>query len=193
MKKPVSEFNHWFECKYPELQPDEEEIFFQHPVEEICCNQLGALYYDEVRYISYDMRTGTIVREHGSYNGVGTRVVGTKQKIIWECFRNEILRSGCHFLYVNGNPLDVSINNLIAVYDIDKKEKQELLKVKQRFIENSVHHLVKLEEKYKKRGIDPDELHELLQLPSWLMTGRRKWKGPVPKALVKKKRETFPQ
>ena len=193
MKKSVLEFKHWFECVYSKLEDHEEEIFFQHPVEEIRCNQLGILYYDESRYVSYDMRSGTVVREHGSYNGGRPRLVGTKQKVIWECFHNQILDPGCHFLYTNCNPIDFSIENLLAVPSIDKSFKLELLRKKNRFIKTSVEHLVKLETKYEKRDIDKNTLYELLQLPNWLLGARKKWTGPVPKALVKKKRETFPQ
>jgi len=185
MVKQDREFKHWFECMYPTLGEDEEEIFYQHPTEGIKCNQLGILFYDEERYVSYDMTTGSVVREFGAYNGDKIRVIGSKTKIIWECYHGKHLESGCHFLYLNGNPLDSTKENLLAVSKIDPITKAIATEVKLKFIRNTVEHLVKLEAKYDKRGIGKEALHKLLHIPNWLVGARKRWKGPVPKARLK--------
>ena len=177
---------HWFETMLPELEPGEKEIFFKHPVEDIKCNQLGVIYYDEERYVCYETRSGSAVKELEKWNKKRARAVATKTKVIWECYHGDNLESGTQFLYTNGNPLDVTKENLLAITRLDATVRQNASKTKKQFINNSVDHLIKLEAKYKKRGIDSDLLHELLLLPNWLLGARKKWTGPVPKALEKK-------
>jgi hypothetical protein len=132
------------------------------------------------------MVTGSVVREFAAYNGDKIRVIGAKPKIIWECYHGKFLESGCHFLYLNGNTLDTTKENLLAVSKIDPITKAIATEAKLKFIRNTVEHLVKLEAKYEKRGIDKDTLHKLLHIPNWLVGARKRWKGPVPKAKVKK-------
>ena len=186
MVKLDREYKHWFECMHPRLGMLEEEIFYQHPIEDIKCNQIGMLYYDEERYVAYEMRTGSVVREFEAWNGKGVRVIGSKLKVIWECYHNQKLEAGAHFLFTNGNPLDLTMKNILAINKIDPDTKQQASKTKVRFIQNSVEHLVKLEAKYEKRGIEQKQLHDLLQIPNWLSGARKKWKGATPKAYVKK-------
>lgn len=163
----------------------EEEIFFQHPSEEIKCNQIGMLYYNEEHYVAYDMRSGSVVRKYEDWNGKRVRLIGSKLKVIWECYHNQKLEAGAHFLFTNGNPLDLTMENVLAISRLDPHTKQEASKTKVRFIKNSVEHLVKLESKYEKRGIDKDTLHELLQIPNWLLGARSRYSGAIPKALQK--------
>jgi hypothetical protein len=185
MEKQDRDFEHWFECMYPTLRVDEEEIFYHHPIEEIKCNQLGVLYFDEDQYVAYDMVSGSVVRALNEKPGEKIRVVGAKPKVIWECYHNQKLESGSHFLYLNGNSLDCTKENLLAVSKTDPITKLHALQTKAKFIYNSVEHLVKLEAKYEKRGIDKDTLYKILSIPNWLGGARKKWKGPVPKAKLK--------
>ena len=170
----------------PELEPGEKEIFFKHPREDIKCNQLGVLYYDEERYVCYDTRTGSVVKELEKWNKKKARVIATKTKVIWECYHRDNLELGTKFMFTNGNPLDVTKANLLAIIKLEDTARQDAAKIKKTFIKNSVDHLIKLEAKYKKKGIEPDLLHQLLQLPNWLLCSRKKWTGPVPKALRRK-------
>lgn len=186
MEKPDRVFKHLFECVYPVLPEHEEEIFFQHPTEAIKCNQLGVLYYDEERYVTYDLRSGSIVREHAAWNGVKPRLIGSKPKVVWECYHNEKLGNGIHFFYVNSNPLDWTVENLLIQNRLDAKSRLEAGKSKSLFIKNSVEHLIKLEVKFKEKGIEKKELHQALQLPTWLSGARSRYTGPVSKYKVKK-------
>ena len=185
MERQDKEYKHWFECMYPVLKDKEKEIFYQHPLEDIKCNQLGVLYYNEERYTTYDLRSGSVVREHYAWNGVKAKIIGTKLKIIWECYHNNNLASGSQFLFTNGNPLDLTMENVLAINRIDEATKKEVTKIKARFIQNSVEHLIKLEAKYEKRGIEQKQLHDLLQIPNWLVGARKRYKGAIPKALQK--------
>ena len=174
-----------FQAKFPTLEDHEEEIFYQHPTEDIKCNQLGVLYYDEDRYSTYPTASGATVREHQKFNKEGARSVGSKIKIIWECYHQEILGIGAHCLFLNANPLDRTKENILMISKIDPATKKEASRAKAKFISNTVDHLITLERKFEKEGISNQQLHKLLQIPNWLTCARRKYKGPDAKAAGK--------
>jgi hypothetical protein len=174
-----------FQAKFPTIEDHEEEIFFQHPKEDIKCNQLGVLYYDEDRYSTYPTASGATVREHQKFNKVAARSVGSKTKIVWECYHQEILEIGAHCLFLNANPLDMTKENIIMLSKTDPATKKEASKAKAKFISNSIDHLIGLERKFEKEGISNQQLHKLLQIPNWLACARKKHKGPEIKARIK--------
>lgn len=159
---------HLFEAKFPVLEPHEEEIFFPHPTEEIYCNQLGALYYEEGTYTVYDKNDSKQVRQQRTGKNVGS-----KMRVIWECYVGKLVSSP-HFLFVNGNPLDTRFENIRKISELGQKEWTELKTVKKNFIENSVDHLLKLEARAGNIGIDKNELYSILMLPYWLVSARKR-------------------
>lgn len=174
-----------FDAKLPIFEDGEEEIFYQHPEFDIKCNQLGALYLDEdVYYVVYS-RYGIYVRSRENQNGkIKFRDnLGMKQKIVWECYAGRRLNSGKQFYHVNGNVLDFSYGNLAPAASSDPKAAAAMVGKKKRFIQTSVDRLLELELKYQERGIPKDELHELLQLPQWLISAREKKISPPPKRI----------
>lgn len=173
---------HFFQAKFPTIEDHEEEIFYQHPTEDIKCNQVGILYYDEDRYSAYSTLSGSVVREHQTYNGRAARLVGSKPKVIWECYHNRLLERGSHFLFLNANPLDLTKENLLTLIEIDPDIRKEAAKAKKKFIDNSMDHLIRLEKKFEKEGITNQQLHKMLQIPNWLSCARRKYKGPDAKS-----------
>lgn len=178
--------NHWFECLYPTLEPGEEEIFYQHPTEGFKCNQLGVLYYDEARYVVYDLLRASVVRELAVWNGDKMRALGSKFKIVWECYHGEIIEGRSHFTLANNNPLDLTRENLLLTTNVDKKDRLRMAAKKSRFVKASAEYLVGIEPKYEKRGMDNQQLYKSLLLPNWLITARKKYKGPVPKSYARK-------
>lgn len=163
---------HLFQAKFPVLEPHEEEIFYHHPVEEIYCNQLGALYFEEGTYIIYDKNESKLVRHMKTGKNVGS-----KMRIIWECYVGKIV-SGPHFLYVNGNPLDTRFENIRKTSEVSKEEWEILQKTKKRFIQKSVEYLLKLEARAEKIGVDKEQLYQILMLPYWLTSARLKHASP---------------
>jgi predicted metallo-beta-lactamase superfamily hydrolase len=192
MTKPDKVYKHLFECMYPVLKEKEKEIFFKHPTEDIKCNQLGVIYYDEERYVCYDTRTGSVIKELEKWNKKAARTIATKNKVIWECYHQDNLEAGTQFLFTNGNPLDLTKDNLLAITRLEPEVRKSASETKKRFIKNSVDYLVHMESKFEKRGMDKPALYEALQIPNWLLGARKRWTGPVPRALKRKIRETFP-
>lgn len=152
------------------LEDDEEEVFFQHPVYEIKCNQLGVLYYDEEVYASYDKGGSSVVRKIETAT-TPRIVLGTKQRVIWECYMGRIFISP-HFVYVNGNPLDTRFDNMKIVTDLPRKEWAKYQETKRKFIKASVLHLLEMEVRMQKMGLTKEELHSFLLLPNWLVAAR---------------------
>ena len=169
---------HLFEAKFPTLEDHEEEVFYQHPVQAIKCNQLGVLYCDESVYGIYNKADSSMVRNQK------TRITcGTKPKVIWECYTGQIVHSP-HFFYANANPLDLRFENLIHSKPLSAKERAPYIKIKARFVKASVEHLLKLEDRAEKVGISISDLHSILMIPHWLVAAREK----VKKDLVEKQK-----
>ena len=164
-----------FDAKLPIFEDGEEEIFYQHPVYDIKCNQLGSLYLNEDKYYVVYSVYGIYIRvreEDGKLKFKDN--IGMKQKIVWECYNSIHLTSGKQFYHVNGNILDFSHGNLVPTSYLEEKLMAPIISKKKKFIKSSVEKLLELENKYKERGIEKDELYELLMLPMWLINARKK-------------------
>ena len=170
---------HWFEAKFPTLEDHEEEVFYQHPTLDIKCNQLGVIYCDESIYGVYDKVGTSMVRVTKT-----SISVGTKCKVIWECYTGKTVSSP-HFFFANGNRLDTTKENLILSGPLSAKEREPYLRTKNRFIKASVEHLLKIEERMERVGVDKDQVYEILQIPQWLKGARLKY---VPPAAPKKQK-----
>jgi hypothetical protein len=164
---------HFFEAKFPSLEDHEEEIFYQHPTLDIKCNQLGVIYCDESVYGVYDKVGTSMVRVTKT-----SISVGTKCKVIWECYTGKTVSSP-HFFFANGNRLDTTKENLILSGPLSAKEREPYLRTKNRFIKASVEHLIKIEERMERVGVDKNDLYEMLLLPNWLKGARSKYKAPT--------------
>ena len=167
---------HLFEAKFPSLEDHEEEVFYQHPVHDIKVNQLGVIYCDESIFGIYNKRGTSMVRLLKTTNSVGT-----KTKVIWECYTGEIVHSP-HFFFANGNPLDLRRENLVMSGPLSNREREPYIRIKNRFIKASVEHLIKIETRMEAVGVDKTELYEMLLLPHWLIGARERYVPPaVPK------------
>lgn len=165
---------HLFEAKFPSLEDDEEELFYQHPVYNLKVNQLGVIYCDEIEYAIYDKGDTSVVRDQKT-----RKSCGSKLRVIWECYTGEIIHSP-HFLFVNANPLDTRKENLILSRQMGEKEKAPYLKKKKKFVEATVDHLMKMEARMEKRGIDRKQLYEMLILPYWAISARQRKEEGLP-------------
>jgi hypothetical protein len=165
---------------FPSLEDGEEEIFFPHPKHDIKVNQLGVIYCDNDKYGIYDKIDTSMVRSQKTRNSVGT-----KTRIIWECYTGEIVNTP-HFFFVNANPLDTRFENMVLSGPLSVKERQPYLRTKSRFIQASVEHLMKIEARMERVGVDKDQLYDLLLLPQWLRSARKKYLPPKPPKQQKK-------
>jgi len=170
----VYKANHWFDAMFPSLEDGEKEIFYQHPLYDIKVNQLGVIYCDNSVFGIYDKVDTSMVRSQITRNSIGT-----KTRIIWECYTGEILNTP-HFFFVNANPLDTRKENMVLSGPLSAKDRAPYLRTKNSFIQASVEHLMKVEDRMEKVGVDQTQLHELLLLPQWLKSARKKYLPPKP-------------
>ena len=168
---------HLFEAKFPMLEDHEEEVFYQHPTLDIKCNQLGVIYCDESLFGIYEKADTSMVR-----NQATKRSHGTKLRVIWECYTGKLVFSP-HFFFANGNPLDLRKENLVMSGPLSGKERDPYLTTKTRFIRASVEHLMKLEARMERVGVDKEQVYEILQIPYWLRVARSKYIPPAAKSL----------
>jgi hypothetical protein len=176
----VYKANHWFDAMFPSLEDGEKEIFYQHPLYDIKVNQLGVIYCDNSVFGIYDKVDTSMVRSQITRNSIGT-----KTRIIWECYTGEILNTP-HFFFVNANPLDTRKENMVLSGPLSAKDRAPYLRTKNSFIQASVEHLMKVEDRMEKVGVDQTQLHELLLLPQWLKSARKKYLPPKPPKQQKK-------
>lgn len=166
----------FFDAKPPILEDHEEEVFYKHPLHDIKCNQLGALFVNEEKYYVVYTVHGTYLRIREESGDLKFRDnIGMKQRVVWECYNSTVLNSGRQIYHVNGNVLDFSFGNLVPTGHRRNKEAQAILSTRRRFIKTSVETLLELEAKYEKRGMEKEQLYELLMLPHWLLTARKRW------------------
>lgn len=165
---------HWFEAMFPMLEDGEKEIFYQHPEHDIKVNQLGVIYCDNDKYGIYDKVDTSMVRSQ-----ITRRSLGTKTRIIWECYTGELVFTP-HFFFVNANPLDTRKENMVLSGPLSTKDRQPYLRTRARFTQASVEHLMKIEDRMEKVGVDKAQLYDLLLLPQWLRSARKKYLPPKP-------------
>jgi hypothetical protein len=72
--------------------------------------------------------------------------------------------------------MDTRKENLLVSSKIPNKEREPYLARKSRFIKESVEHLIKIEQRMERVGVDKKQVYEILQLPYWLEAARKKYK-----------------
>lgn len=159
---------HLFEAKFPTLEDHEEEVFYQHPIFPVKCNQIGVLYYEcEDDFVMYEKNnTFTITYKPTA------ETCGSKLRVVWECYTG-VQAKGAHFHFVNGNPYDHRYENLLLSRSITRKESEKSLRVKRAFAKASLEHLLKVESKMEKIGFTQTDTWEILKIPYWLKVERR--------------------
>lgn len=174
----------YFDCLSPMLEDHEEEILYKHPLHDFHCNQLGAIYFPE------ELKAQT--RQSGQFKIMDLKTqfyisLGYRERIVRECYDGFTYKN-YSFYPKDGNPLNLTPENVIA---IAKGNRDNVYYRKQRraFIIETIRHMNSREPYILKRGIDPMQYWEMLQLPKWLMQEYRIYKGkPLPTNPVEKKR-----
>ena len=172
---------HWFEILLPELEPGEKEVFYRHPTLPLRINHIGVIYFDDEENI-LDGIKGQVYRIR-KQDKKGYLSIGTRARVCYESYHG-VLYPGKHFLHVDGNTANCTIENLIPAVPpsrtldpIGHALYQEADKARKRFVARSLQYIKDKDEWVKSRGGDPAHYWELFgQLPSWLETARKKVK-----------------
>lgn len=165
-----------FDCLSPMLEENEEEVFFKHPEYDFYCNQLGSLYFPE------ELKAQT--RRNGQYKILDVKtkmyiVLGVKGRVVRECYDGFSYKA-YSFYHADGNPYNFTSDNVVAVKK-SHKDNSKYRKEFRSFVIETLKHMNSREPYILKRGLDPFDYWEALQLPDWVMKEYRLYKGkPLP-------------
>lgn len=159
------DFTHYFNYLPPTIPEGEEEVFYRHPTLPFRMNQLGAIYEDEDYSVNYakddDIRIYCL--------STNTRIAtGRRCKFAIECYTNRLMDNKTAIVYVDGNPLNNSINNVKLRDDLTIKQIKKAKENKDLFKELSLNYLKQIEKKLLEKGIDSNRYFKFMKLPSWM-------------------------
>lgn len=174
----------YFDCLSPMLEDHEEEVFFKHPQHDFYCNQVGALYFpDKLKAQTRQSGQWKIMDEQNIFY----IVLGIKERIVRECY-DGFSYKGYSFYHKDGNPYNLTSENVIALSKGDK-DNSKFRKQRRYFIMETLKYMNSREPYIVKRGLDPMVYWEAMQLPKWVMTEYRLYKGkPLPNINGEKKK-----
>lgn len=174
----------YFDCLSPMLEDHEEEVFFKHPKYDFHCNQLGVLFFPD--------KLKAQTRQSGQWKIMDDQnifyiVLGIKERIVRECY-DGLSYKNYSFYHRDGNPYNLTPENVIAVAKGDK-DNSKYRKLRRYFILETIKYMNSREPYILKRGLDPMDYWEIMQLPKWLMQEYRLYKGkPIPTPTGEKKK-----
>ena len=166
----------YFDCLSPMLEDHEEEVLFKHPQHDFYCNQVGALYFpDKLKAQTRQSGQWKIMDEQNIFY----IVLGIKERIVRECY-DGFSYKGYSFYHKDGNPYNLTSENVIALSKGDK-DNSKFRKQRRYFIMETLNYMNSREPYIVKRGLDPMDYWETMQLPKWVMQEYRLYKGkPIP-------------
>jgi hypothetical protein len=156
----------YFEQVLPSLEADEEEVWFTHPFENVKCNQLGVLDFDEEEYIMVDLvHKSCYIRKR---NALGKFVIsiGTKSNVVWECYHQT--KSTSRILHANHNENDYTFDNLHSTADETQYERVSRNKSKREWERLSAERLLEKEAVMAAKGLSKETYRALMTIPKWL-------------------------
>ncbi len=161
------------DARLPQLEEDEEEVYFRHPIHPLKVNQLGAMYFDEGYNEMEHSQSGGYLYTPG-INGQKISYIGAKPKIVWECYTGE--SDVKHkFWFADGNQLNLTKANLIPKFPGDKNK--ELQEIEDVFIIKTMQWMEKCEKWCDRKGIDYDVFWSCLGFSFHLKSNIRAWKN----------------
>lgn len=138
---------HLFENCYPKLEEGEEEIFYQHPVYDLKCNQIGMVYPGEsLTYFSY-----SVLPDKYNLNDMQNyKTSAPRLKVIAQCFAGS-MDIPFRVVPFDGNPYNTTVNNLLYPKSFAKKAYENHY----RFKENTLDYMLRKDKKLEARNISP--------------------------------------
>lgn len=156
----------YFEQVLPSLEADEEEVWFTHPFENVKCNQLGILAFDEEEYLMVDLAHKSCYIRKRNHLGKFVISIGTKSNVVWECYHQ--IKSKSRILHINHNEEDYTFDNLYSTAEESQYEKVVRNKEKREWETRSAKVLLEKELEMAAKGLDKETYRNLLNIPSWL-------------------------
>ena len=156
----------YFEQVLPSLEADEEEVWFTHPFENVKCNQLGILAFDEEEYLMVDLAHKSCYIRKRNHLGKFVISIGTKSNVVWECYHQ--IKSKSRILHINHNENDYTFDNLYSTAEEIQYERVSRNKEKREWEKRSAKVLLEKETAMAKKGLTKETYRALLMIPKWL-------------------------
>jgi hypothetical protein len=157
----------YFEQVLPKLEDDEEEIWFTHPTENIKCNQIGFLDFDDQEYMTVDLPYKSCYIRKKNSAGKFVISIGTKCNVVWECYNQKTTKT--RILHANHNENDYTFDNLHCTVGETPYEKVVRNKKKREWETRSAEILLEKEASMAAKGLTKETYRALLMIPSWLI------------------------
>jgi hypothetical protein len=157
----------WWDCVFPKLEDDEEEVWFTHPTENIKCNQIGFLDFDDQEYMTVDLPYKSCYIRKKNSAGKFVISIGTKCNVVWECYHQT--KTKTRILHANHNENDYTFDNLHCTVGETTYEKVVRNKKKREWETRSAEILLEKEAAMAAKGLDKSTYRAFLMLPSWLI------------------------
>jgi len=157
----------WWDCVLPKLEDEEEEVWFTHPTENIKCNQIGFLVYDDQEYMMVDLPYKSCYLRKKNPAGKFVISIGTKSNVVWECYNQKTTKT--RILHANHNENDYTFDNLHCTVWETPYEKVVRNKKKREWETRSAEILLEKEASMAAKGLDKETYRAFLMLPSWLI------------------------
>jgi len=160
---------HIFQTCFPQLELEEEEIFYPHPLWDLKVNQIGVIYPGEsITYYSY-----SVLSENVGLNDLKTlKTTIPKQKLVAQCFAGS-MDVPFQVVPLDGNPYNTTRDNLLY-HNSQKKKALENYKT---FKKNSIEYMLKRDVVIKSKGLFPGPYWALQKLPNYLRKPYEKQTG----------------
>jgi len=169
---------HFFEAKLPELEDGEEEIFFRHPKWPLKVNQIGIIFFDNEDEVIYGPDNNFRIRNRGKEKHSAYYGIGPKPRVCYECYHN-VLCEGKHTYFIDGNPLNCSIENIMLAGAPPAKWLDpegyalyvKVIRANKIFAQNTLDYMETMDQRTIRKGGDPDHYWQLFgELPNWLQS-----------------------
>lgn len=154
---------HYFNTDLPKIPEGEPEVFYHHPILDLKCNQVGAVYFgDSFEEVSYSPNTEKFTL---SKNKADSQRSFAKFKLITECYLGKeaprLKRET-----VNGILTDLRPENVL-VQDYQAKQAKQNTDL---FIHRSVMYMLEKDTVLEARGISPQEYWGEFKLPNYIIS-----------------------
>lgn len=161
-----------YDAKFPQLEDNEEEIFYRHPFHPLKVNQLGIIYFDD----------DAVYSEHATSGGYAYWVnslkkyfyTGMKIKCIWECYHNQILTKHTRFKLLDANPFNLTKENIVTKDSIVNT--RTVIKKEDSFIAKTIQWMENREDWCQRKGIETDIFWDAIGFSMFTKSQIKSWK-----------------
>jgi hypothetical protein len=163
------EYTTFFDQRSPTLDPDEQELFYDHPVHPVYSNQIGIIFPHDDNHETFYAANDYLYLRTGVNQKIG---IGMRHKLAYECYHNAIV--GRELVYHRqGNLKDYTQENLVISHgrsDSNYKIYKNILKQTEN---NTIRYMLEKSKSLVEKEFDPEYYWNLCKIDPDLI---KRWK-----------------